>query len=157
MKSMKTVIVILSVLFIFSACSKDEHKQNTAINSGPSGAPVSGSQAAPQQKGKISASYPPIAAQQLIQQRQDLLVVDVRTPQELKEGRIEGSVLVDFWDIMQRKHQLPRNRPLLLVCAVGGRSYAAMQVLSQQGYPEIYNLKGGIYDWKKAGLPLVYQ
>ena len=51
---------------------------------------------------------------------------------------------------------LPKDKPLLLVCAVGGRSYAVAQVLQHQGYGELYNLNGGIAAWKEAGLPLQY-
>jgi rhodanese-related sulfurtransferase len=161
---MKKLLLILSALLIFTACSKDENNQDTATQSSSTIAPVAVDQlaaypvrqAAPQQKKNIFVSYAPIEAQQLIQQRQDLLIIDVRTPEELKDGQIENSILVSFWDIMKKKHQLPRNKPLLLVCAVGGRSYAAMQMLAQQGYPEIYNLKGGIYAWKSLKLPLAY-
>jgi rhodanese-related sulfurtransferase len=50
---------------------------------------------------------------------------------------------------------LPKDKPILLVCAVGGRSYVAAQVMSRQGFQEVYNLSGGISAWVKAGLPLM--
>ena len=49
---------------------------------------------------------------------------------------------------------LPTGQPLLLICAVGGRSYAVGRYFSGKGYGEIYNLAGGISAWKAAGLPL---
>ncbi len=91
-----------------------------------------------------------------IQIHADLLIVDVRNPDELKQGKIENSVLVPFWNVKKGEHSLPKDRPILLVCAVGGRSYGAMQILARQGYRELYNLKGGMSAWKKAKLPVVY-
>lgn len=92
----------------------------------------------------------------MIAQSKNLLLIDVRGPEELKEGFITGSQLVPFWDIAKGRKTLPADRPLLLICAVGGRSYAVGQYLYQKGYPEVYNLQGGIDNWKRAGLPLQY-
>jgi rhodanese-related sulfurtransferase len=92
----------------------------------------------------------------MIAQRKGLLVIDVRGPEERKEGFIAGSQLVPFWEIAKGQKTLPFDRPLLLVCAVGGRSLAVGQYYSQKGHPEVYNLQGGIDNWKRAGLPLQY-
>ncbi|OGQ96296.1 MAG: hypothetical protein A2521_12240 [Deltaproteobacteria bacterium RIFOXYD12_FULL_57_12] len=86
----------------------------------------------------------------------DLLVVDVRNQDELREGYIEGSTLIPLWDIVKGQQNIPRDRPVLLICAVGGRSLALGKLMVQNGWPEIYNLKGGIEAWKEAGLPLKY-
>jgi len=101
-------------------------------------------------------SISPAEAAKLIETRKDLLLIDVRSPEELKEGYIEGSVLVPFMDIAQGKRGLPKDRPILLICAIGGRSYTLGKVLEQNGWPEIYNLSGGISAWKSSGLPLKY-
>lgn len=101
-------------------------------------------------------SISPTEAAKLIETRSDLLIIDVRSPQELREGYIEGSELVPFMDIAQGKRGLPKDKPILLICAIGGRSYTLGKVLSQNGWPEIYNLSGGISAWKKSGLPLKY-
>lgn len=101
-------------------------------------------------------SIGPVEAQKLMSQKNNLLIVDVRTPKELREGKIANSQLLPFFGLLRGQHNLPRDKPILLVCAVGGRSFAAGQVLVKQGYKEIYNLGGGISAWKKANLPLVY-
>jgi len=93
-------------------------------------------------------------ASDLLGREQDMLIVDVRTPAEREQLRIPGSVAVPFEDILQDQAQLPKDRPLLLVCAVGGRSYAAGLYLAKKNYPLVYNLRGGIAAWEKAGLPL---
>lgn len=151
MKRFFASAIILGLLISTPACSGDK-----------------GSQTAPPAVGKTAATSPapangpiyravsPQEAQAMIAQRKDLLVIDVRGPEELKEGFIAGSQLVPFWDIAKGQKTLPTDRPLLLVCAVGGRSFAVGQYLNQKNYPEVYNLQGGIDNWKKAGLPLQY-
>ncbi len=102
----------------------------------------------------VFRSISPQEAKALIKARKDLVLVDVRSPQELYEGSIPGSQLIPFGELVQGRMTLPTGKPLLLICAVGGRSYAVGQYFSGKGYGEIYNLKGGISAWKAAGLPL---
>lgn len=109
----------------------------------------------PLQSGPVFRSISPHEALAMVQQRNDVLFLDVRTAQERAYASIEGSSLVNFWDLARGKIILPQGKPILLVCAVGGRSYAAGQILSRKGYPEVYNLEGGIEQWHKDGLPLV--
>ena len=104
----------------------------------------------------IHVSYSPAETFDLIQQRNNLYIIDVRSPGELREGKIENSVLIPITDIVAGNYIIPKDRPLLLYCATGGRSYAAMQLLAQNGYTEIYNLQGGISAWKQANRPLIY-
>ena len=98
----------------------------------------------------------PGEAQQLIDDRKDLLLVDVRGADELSEGYIEGSTLIPLWDILKGNQRPPKDKPILLICAVGGRSLALGKLMSKNGWPEIYNLKGGISAWKEAKLPVKY-
>jgi rhodanese-related sulfurtransferase len=98
----------------------------------------------------------PVEAKQLIDTRQDLLLVDVRGADELSEGYIEGSTMMPLWDILKGTQRPPQSKPILLICAVGGRSLALGKLMSKNGWPEIYNLKGGISAWKDAKLPLKY-
>jgi len=95
-------------------------------------------------------------AKEMIEKRPEVVILDIRTPQELREGAIEGSTLVPFWAIMQNKLKLPKETPIMLVCAVGGRSFAAGQMLVKYGYTEVYNVSGGLVAWKEAGLPVKY-
>ena len=104
---------------------------------------------------KILKSISPVEALQMQQSRSDLIFLDVRTPQERSYGAIPGTRLVSIYELMKGAIPLPKDKPILLVCAVGGRSYVAAQVMSKQGFQEVYNLSGGISAWVKAGLPLV--
>ncbi len=146
---MKKKLVILFALFV-AACSNNANQPEakTAATAGQGAATTS------QQERYLS--YSPAQTMELIKQKKDLLIIDVRSPEELREGKIENSTLIPFMEVMRGNYTIPQDRPLLLICAVGGRSYAAMQILSHKGYKEIYNLQGGIAAWKQANLPLVY-
>lgn len=75
-------------------------------------------------------------------------VVDVRTPQETAMGVIPGAQLIPVDDLEARLKELPKDgRKMLVYCAGGGRSAAACEFLSAQGYEELYNLAGGFQSW----------
>ena len=84
------------------------------------------------------------------------MLIDVRGQDELIEGYIEGSTLMPLWDIIKGTQRPPQNKAILLICAVGGRSLALGQLMSKNGWNEVYNLKGGISAWKEAHLPVKY-
>ena len=97
----------------------------------------------------------PTDAADLIKQRQDLIIVDVRTPQERKQFRIANSQLIPVGDVMRGRFTPEADKPILVICAVGGRSYIAGKVMASRGYQEVYNLEGGIESWRRAGLPIL--
>jgi rhodanese-related sulfurtransferase len=82
------------------------------------------------------------------------LLVDVRELSEFAMLRVPDSVLLPLSTFVTRFEELPRDRPLLLLCAVGGRSARATDFLIANGYPEAANVGGGIAAWNAAGLPV---
>lgn len=77
-------------------------------------------------------------------------LIDVRTPEEYKEGRIENAVNINYYDddfAQQAISKLDKNKPVLVYCARGGRSAKAAKVLKKQGFTEIYDLKTGYTGW----------
>jgi rhodanese-related sulfurtransferase len=96
----------------------------------------------------------PLEAKKLIESRADLLLVDVRSPEEFQNGSLPGATLIPFWDFAKGRFDLPKDKPILLVCAVGGRSLACGQLLASKGYREVYNLKGGLDAWAEQRVPL---
>ncbi len=146
---MKNIFIVIFTIFL-AACSNNAKQNDTKPAANADQASVSPVQST------VFKSLPPAQAMDLIKQKQDLYIIDIRSPEELREGKIENSTLIPFMDIMKGNYTIPHDRPLLLICAVGGRSYAAMQILAQKGYREIYNLQGGIANWKQANLPLLY-
>ena len=109
-----------------------------------------------EQHSPIFKTVSPQEAKSLIETRKELLLIDVRGQDELHEGYIEGSMLMPLWNIIKGTQRPPKDKPILLICAVGGRSLALGQLMSRNGWNEVYNLKGGISAWKKANQPLKY-
>ena len=77
----------------------------------------------------------PLEAKSLIETRKDLLLVDVRSPEEFQGGSLPGATLIPFWDFTKGRFELPKDKPILLICAVGGRSLACGQMLAAEGVP----------------------
>lgn len=92
---------------------------------------------------------------ELVRQRGDLYLLDVRTPGEYQQARLEGARLIPIDQFAKRLPEVPKNRPILVYCAVGSRSAQVVNYLARQGYPEIYNLDGGIYSWSQNGYPVL--
>jgi rhodanese-related sulfurtransferase len=82
------------------------------------------------------------------------MLVDVREPSEFQMLRVPGAVLLPLSGFTTRYEELPRDRPLLIMCAVGGRSARATDFLRANGYPDATNITGGITAWNAAGLPV---
>lgn len=84
------------------------------------------------------------------------ILIDVRTPSEIAQGKIDHSLAMDYSqdDFFEKVSQLPKDREIYLYCAVGGRSSKAGELLIQQGFTKVYNLKGGLTAWRDAGLPI---
>jgi len=81
----------------------------------------------------------------------EVQLVDVRTAEEYHEGYIENAQLIDFYlDNFQDKIQeLDKNKPVYLYCKSGNRSGKASKILSDLGFKEIVDLKGGYQAWSK--------
>ncbi|WP_020532088.1 rhodanese-like domain-containing protein [Flexithrix dorotheae] len=91
-----------------------------------------------------------------IQELPNAYLIDVRTPPEVAGGTIGDAVNIDFLgsDFKPEVEKLDKSKPVLVYCAVGGRSWKAAQLLNQLGFKEVYDLDGGIKGWQQAGKPL---
>ena len=109
-------------------------------------------------KGIIFANFEklsPKEAYSLIQkERNNVFILDVRTPQEVKvDGKIKGSVLIPLYELSKKVNQIPKDKKIIVYCRSGNRSVSASRFLSSLGY-EVCNLEGGINAWKEEGLPV---
>lgn len=81
---------------------------------------------------------------QLIDNKVDFQLVDVREEHEYDEANING-LLIPLGDILDRAGEVDKNKQVVIHCRSGKRSATAIQALeSQMGYSNLYNLKGGI-------------
>lgn len=80
---------------------------------------------------------------------QDVQLIDVRTSEEYSKGFIEEAQNIDYnsTDFANKISKLDKNKPVLLYCAMGGRSSKASKVFKSLGFKKIYDLKGGFLSW----------
>jgi rhodanese-related sulfurtransferase len=79
------------------------------------------------------------------------LVVDVRQPEEYRDGHINGAKMIPLGELNKRMKELPKDREIVCVCASGSRSHSATKMLIGAGYTAI-NMNGGMDTWRHAGL-----
>ncbi|HMG30787.1 MAG TPA: rhodanese-like domain-containing protein [Jiangellaceae bacterium] len=77
-------------------------------------------------------------------------VLDVREPYEYIEGHVPGAASVPMGTIPERHGELPRDRTVYLICAVGERSMQVARYLDQLGF-DVRNVAGGTNGWIDAG------
>ncbi|WP_179333219.1 rhodanese-like domain-containing protein [Winogradskyella costae] len=95
-----------------------------------------------------------ITAQEMqsILELEEVQLIDVRTPKEYEGGYIANAQNIDFMsptfddDIIK----LDKDKPVILYCQSGGRSAKCAQKMKDAGFKKIYDLKGGISQWKFA-------
>jgi rhodanese-related sulfurtransferase len=102
----------------------------------------------------------PQAARALLENnagKSDFLILDVRTPEEFRQGYIRGAVLLDYHapDFRERFAELDRAATIFLYCRSGNRSSSALELADRLGFGRVFELQGGIRAWTAAGLPLV--
>jgi rhodanese-related sulfurtransferase len=89
----------------------------------------------------------------------DLVVLDVRTPEEFAEGHLEGAVLVDFYaeDFTEQLAALDPDVPYVVYCRSGNRSGQTVPVMEELGFSSATDIAGGILAWEDADLPVVVE
>ena len=94
-------------------------------------------------------------AKALLDKNKNVFLLDVRTPQENSQARLAGTVLIPIGEFERRINEVPKNRPVIVYCAVGSRSKPVADFLVKNGYKEVYNMSDGIMGWYRNGLPIV--
>jgi rhodanese-related sulfurtransferase len=79
-------------------------------------------------------------------------IVDVRTANEVAQGKINGSMNIDYFSptfVATAQKKLDKTKPVLVYCAAGGRSASAAKDLKKAGFKKVYDLEGGYDAWKE--------
>lgn len=86
----------------------------------------------------------------------DEVVVDLRTPDEIKGGKIPGALEIDFFGagFEPAIAALDKNKVYLLYCASGARSGETAELMDNMGFKNLYNLEGGFRAWAKMKMPV---
>ena len=85
-----------------------------------------------------------------------VVILDVRTPDEISEGFIEGALIIDFQgsNFASEIASLNKDATYAVYCRSGNRSGKAIKIMQDGGFQNLFNLNGGILDWVQAGMPL---
>ncbi len=94
------------------------------------------------------------AERRLREDQERPILIDVREVAEFVAVRAPGAVLLPTSTFAARVDELPTNRPLLVICRVGGRSAAVTGFLVRSGRTDVTNVAGGMEAWERAGLPV---
>lgn len=80
----------------------------------------------------------------------EVQLIDVRTPGEYKDGYIQNAVNMNFFDsdFDEKINTLDKDKPTCVYCKKGGRSAKAAKMMKEKGFKKVYDLKGGITEWK---------
>lgn len=94
-----------------------------------------------------------------VQEAKDMLangaaVIDVREPHEYDGGHVPNAAHIPVNTVYARREELPKDKDVIFVCAVGQRSALAAEMAAAAGLTRIFNLDGGTEAWANAGEPL---
>lgn len=90
-----------------------------------------------------------------IQRSDDLFVLDVRQIGEWNSGHIKDAVHITGATLPKRINELPKDRPIAVVCGSGYRASVATSVLRRQGHSHVFNVLGGMVAWNQASFETV--
>jgi eight-cysteine-cluster-containing protein len=87
----------------------------------------------------------------------NFVIIDVRTSEEYSSGHIENAINLNYHseNFKQSLNKLNRTRTYLVYCQSGQRSGMTLDIMKDLGFIEVYNMLGGIDEWKAKGFPVV--
>jgi len=108
-----------------------------------------------------SSGFENVSAEEFskLMKEKNILILDVRTPEEYqKDGHIKGANLipVQLFRYIFLGGKGVKDKKVLVYCRSGNRSAVASKMLEQWGVEKVYNLKGGIKEWKSKNFPVEY-
>ena len=138
-----TTALIAGLLLTFGSCTEAQ-KDNLNITV---------------QKQTSQASITDVSSKQFweLLNKEDGIILDVRTPDETARGHIEGASFIDFYDpgFEQKINLMQKEKPIYIYCRSGLRGSKAAEIMIENGFGVIYNLNGGIGAWADAGFTIV--
>jgi rhodanese-related sulfurtransferase len=92
----------------------------------------------------------------MLMSRKQVVVLDVREPEEFKQGHLQAARNIPLSELATRVAELEKfkDKPVLLVCERGNRTRAAVKVLREKQFSALHQLKGGMQAWIEAKMPL---
>lgn len=108
------------------------------------------------QKGAVIRNVSVKEFQRGLDSSQDEILIDLRTPEELKQGKIANARVIDFFgpDFEPAIGKLNKDKVYFLYCASGARSGEAAALMEKMGFRKLYNLEGGFRKWVAEKMPV---
>jgi rhodanese-related sulfurtransferase len=102
-----------------------------------------------------TADVDPVKFEELTKEK-DVVILDVRSGFEFKGDKIAGAQNISYTSSGFKSYieKLDKSKTYLVYCASGSRSVGAVNNMMGMGFDKVYNLKGGIDNWKSAGKPV---
>lgn len=92
-----------------------------------------------------------VTVEQLKKEKTNCFLLDVRQPEEVAGGKIPHAIPIPLGDVGSRLSDIPKDKPIITICAHGGRAAATMFFLKNKGYKNVRTLLGGTEAWKDGG------
>lgn len=105
-----------------------------------------------------SNSVPYISSQDLKKITEKIILLDAREKNEFEVSHLENAINIGFnkFDINKIKSNITdKNQKIIVYCSIGVRSERIGEKLLKEGYTDVYNLYGGIFDWKNNGFVVI--
>ena len=104
---------------------------------------------------QIIPEVAPAALQSRLEGGEQIVLIDVREPDEFARGKIPGAYTIPRGVLeMQVDGRLPREATVVLYCGGGARSALACKSLAEMGFEKLENLQGGFSNWVSSGMPV---
>ncbi len=149
---------LVALIMLAAACggSSDSSAEPTSPDTDAAAA-AGDAEATAETTADFSKVSPAEAADLIADPPADLVVLDVRTPEEFAAGHVEGATLVDFYDpdFADQLVALDASVPYVVYCQSGNRSGQSIEVMRDLGFVDVTDIDGGISAWTDAGLPVV--
>jgi rhodanese-related sulfurtransferase len=145
MLSRKNGWMLAAIVLLFSGCERPAAETERVPP-----------EAAPPAMEAAVENIEPGAAATLLKENANTVVLDIRTPEEFREGHIEGSININFKgdDFDAGIAKLDKSVPYVIHCASGGRSGQSLPKFESLGFKKIYHLDAGFLGWSAEGLPV---
>jgi len=97
----------------------------------------------------IAHGMSPLEAKKRMDRGDDLVLLDVRTPDEFAAMRLPDSrvVHIPLGALRERLHELPKDKDILAFCKISMRGYEAQRILNAAGYDRVWFIEGGLLGW----------
>jgi rhodanese-related sulfurtransferase len=101
-----------------------------------------------------SPAIPEVSIEQMANRAPNVMLIDVREPEEFAHEHIPGAVNIPQSDLALRLSEIPNDEPIYVTCHAGMRSIRAAQFLRQMNFDRVFSVSGGTVAWVSAQLPV---